>query len=115
MTCSRIAEWDKVRQQALHCSCQVVAVACTAVIGVVLSGYFALLFLSAAAYLYSEEHLWWLPGLLVAITALEFVFLGRAIVSASKSRDFVRLLAVILTELTLNIFFTPLLVGAPLF
>lgn len=113
-----LQEWlsgEKMRQQALRGSCQMVAVAGTAVIGVVLTGYFALLFLTAAAYSYSEEHLWWQPGLLVTITALELVALCRALVMASTSRDVVRLLAVILTELTLNIFCTPLLVGAPLF
>lgn len=104
-----------MRQQALHGRCQIVAVACTAVIGLVLTGYFALLFLTAAASGYSEANLWWQPGLLVAVVALELFFLGRAVVRAVTSRDVIRLLAVILTELTLNMFLVPLLVGVPLF
>ena len=100
-----------LRQTTLTGLGRAAAVTSAAVIGLALTGFFALTFLWRAAYLYSQVHLLWQPGVIAAITVLEIFVLGRAILrAATVAGEIDALICVILFELTVIVFF----VGVPL-
>jgi hypothetical protein len=94
----------------------VFGVAAAAVIGLVLTGFFGLMFLWTAAVFYFQAHLWWQPAVLAVTAAVELVFLGRAILLASmrRPRAVDGLVCVIVVEAVFNLFFAAVLVPVPL-
>jgi len=103
-------------QQTIQRCGQLVSVAAMAVIGLALTGFFGLMYLSTAAHLYSQ-HLWWQPAVIAGTALLEFAILGLAILRAATMpgpRAMVDLFCVILIQFVFNMFFTAVFVPIPI-